>query len=520
MAALVVLGTACGPQDLNGDGIADGVRDPDSVTLVAPSTPLGTVAGQVLDTRFQPLAGVTATLTVGTPTADNAPRTAQTDANGDFRFTGIPAGSDVVVTLSKEGYGTVRAHAYVPADAGNFPLNNGNAFVGPYALTQLNGTVSVLVVTHSGRPAKGAQAVIEATPAAVRLSDTGTYGTNVGVIVQTATADDNGIVTFTNVPSPEELSRLNGRYDISIAPIDENGDGIYESAGAYVSYTGETVMLDPSPRLIQLPDARTPGTFKVIATNVTSLLDGTPPPIENMVKPGEPIYLVFNQAIQPSSVQAVLTDEAAHEALGVATTIGKTGNVLMLQPAVALQNGKEYNVWVRATSADTGAFLDATGYLFGGDPYGPIEASLSKIAINDGMVQDGLLSLSEIVYVHFNVPLGLAKGRGGLQAFINYDINNSGSIGDAVGESGNDRGFQVYPAEYTGYENPSDLFPLKLSKYTTRWMFTYYGTASVPPQVMVKVDFENVDAAWGAYQTIWGQPVNKSMSAGITVGPQ
>src|SRR4051794_21452503 len=96
---------ACGPQDANGDGIADGIRTPDTVTEVAPSTPVGTVSGQVLNSRFQGLAGVDVTLNVGAVGTTDSTMKASTDADGFYAFKGVPAQTQILITMSKAGFG-------------------------------------------------------------------------------------------------------------------------------------------------------------------------------------------------------------------------------------------------------------------------------------------------------------------------------------------------------------------------------------------------------------------------------
>src|SRR5882672_6429655 len=101
---------ACGPKDANGDGIADGVRDPTQVTLVAPSSPIGALTGQVLNTRLAPLSDVSVSVTPGGLKA-------ATDGEGNFAFDKLPGGAKVLVTLSKPGFATVRTSATIPGEA-------------------------------------------------------------------------------------------------------------------------------------------------------------------------------------------------------------------------------------------------------------------------------------------------------------------------------------------------------------------------------------------------------------------
>ena len=194
---LLVLG--CGAEDANGDGIADGVLKPDSVSVVAPATPKGTVSGQVLDTRMAPLAGATVTLLIGSD-ASGTQFSAQTDGAGNFMFSGVPAGSTVLLTASKEGYTTLRASADVPSNAGNIPINNGNASVGALMLAETNGTLRFTLYTDSGRPAAGAHAYLQALPSGM-VAYSGTpittaTPTTPSVVVSAVVADALGVVTF------------------------------------------------------------------------------------------------------------------------------------------------------------------------------------------------------------------------------------------------------------------------------------------------------------------------------------
>src|SRR4051794_36963796 len=66
MALVPAMMFGCGgPTDPNGDGIADGIQDPNNVSVVVPATPKGTVSGQVLTTQQKPLVGVAVSMTIG-----------------------------------------------------------------------------------------------------------------------------------------------------------------------------------------------------------------------------------------------------------------------------------------------------------------------------------------------------------------------------------------------------------------------------------------------------------------------
>src|SRR5262245_52594208 len=121
LATLCVL-LACGnPADKNGDGIADGVRTPSDVTQVAPSTPVGTLSGQTVNSDFTPLDLVDVQVIVGGGSGpDGTPFKTASKADGSFAIQNLPAGSTVQVTLSKMGYATAHLSAQVPGAAGMF----------------------------------------------------------------------------------------------------------------------------------------------------------------------------------------------------------------------------------------------------------------------------------------------------------------------------------------------------------------------------------------------------------------
>src|SRR5450432_3616328 len=137
LASVGLLLLACGSTtDKNKDGIADGVQTPGDVSTVGPSTPIGTVSGQVLKIDFSPLDGVAVSVIIGgTADADGTAYKATTDADGTFAVRGLPGGAQGQLTLSKMGFATARVSVLVPAAAGNFPIDNGNSNVGAIALT-------------------------------------------------------------------------------------------------------------------------------------------------------------------------------------------------------------------------------------------------------------------------------------------------------------------------------------------------------------------------------------------------
>lgn len=512
----VLFAASCGPRDENKDGIADGVREPNNVSLVAPSTPVGTLSGQVLNTRLAPLPEASITLTLGGHLGELK---TTSDAEGAFSFARLPAGSTVLITITKAGHATVRTSSLIPAAAGEFPINNANASVGPFTLTQLNGSLKFMVVTRSGRPATGARVMLEASPAGTLLTGS-RYGTFLGmVLAQDGTVNDAGWVSFGEIPSVEELARLGGQYALSVSAFDENGDGVPEFKGTAVLYPAASLLADSSPRLIELADLRTSVPLAIAASGVGSMIsfaaaDGTPQ--RNMIRPGESLHLVFNQEVQDSSLLVLLTDEHGLENLGLSRSLSN-GQLLTIQPAVPVVQGKEYNLAVLATSLENGSTFSRAGYFFGGDPLTPKPFAASSIQYQETPGSPTVsLTAGEKVIITFNQPIRLV-GSKAAEAQLNYDFDNSGQIGDSSGELGNAAGFPIADAEPTS--EPGSLFTLAPSGYTTRFQFTFAGAVGVPPQTELAVSFKKLLSAQSGYQTLWGTLLSSDESAKLQVAP-
>ncbi|MGQ0508874.1 MAG: carboxypeptidase-like regulatory domain-containing protein [Myxococcaceae bacterium] len=476
-----------------------------------------TVFGQVLTTAQLPLAGAVATLAAG-----EIPLSATTDAAGNFAFSGLPSGAEVLVTVSKDGYATHRQVVKVPG------------LVGPIALTKLDGTVSFVLAGANGKPAKGAQAVLEASPASLQLG--GSSGTGTGVVQVTAVANEAGTLTFTGLPTPSELTRVSGttasnplNYVLTISAVDSNGDGVIDSAGEVRAYSAKELLAEPSPRVIALKDPRGAATtpLAVIASNVPSL-NGTLAVPSNMVKPGEALVFVFNQALQPTSVLVRFTNENGSESLTHTLSFNSGGTVLGVIPAKTLDVGAEYNVMVHAVSLDNGTTLSSTGFFFGGDPTtprtpssptsSPVKVSSAKVV--ETIAADGMLNKDEKLFVYFDQPVGaFGVSNPFLYAYAQADLNGSGAVGDAAGEKGfSGVGFPVQRSEPSG--EASTQFMLKPSSYTTRYLVTYAPASpgalpSLPSGTQWTLAFAKSTDATSGFQTLWGQTL--TLNVDLTV---
>lgn len=535
MAVLPLLAWGCGsPTDADNDGVADGIRNPNNVSVVVPSTPKGTVSGQVLGTNLQPLEGVTVAMTIGSQASG---KTATTDPSGNFVMTDVPAGAQVLLTFSKSGFATLRATSTVPSAAGTVPINNGNASFGPVTLAQLNSTLRFQVVTPQGRPAVGAKGTLEVDRAgSILLSNFDSISSVVSRVIVEATSDGEGVLTFNGVPSGTEMARLNGNFNLYVAPLDANGDGIPESGGYVKSYSGAAIVGTSVTTLVPLPYSKPSNVaLAVEGGNVASLKGVDNDPLRNMVRPGESIYVYFNQPVQPGSLLVRLTDEYAKESLPVTAAVTLGGYSAIITPTGGIiQEGKEYNIFLRAVSAEGGTNYSRTGFFFGGEQSTPKAVSIAELRYQETSATGATstqINPGEIVYVTFSAPITKPAGAT-VQVFFDGDINGDSSIGGTtVGEVNNvyGQGFNLFIDEptrpyatRTPAENP--VFSITPSGYSTRYSFVYAGTSAlIPSQVKLVVGFAKLAPVFGSnesYESIWGQPIESDLRAeGAVIQP-
>ncbi len=542
LVPFLMVGCSGDPEDANGDGIADGIQDPNNVSVVVPATPKGTVSGQVLSTSLAPLPDVNVSLTIGGATADSKKTT--TNAEGNFAFRDIPAGAQVLVTVAKQGYASLRATSTVPAQAGNVPINDGNASFGPITLAQLNGTLRFQLVTPTGLPAANARATLEASPSGtIILGNFENTPEAVSNVVVEGTSNAQGLLTFNDIPSAPELARLNGQYRLWVAPIDGNSDGIPETGGFVATYTGAEIVGNSTPRIITLPFSRPGGaTLTVDNSNVGSIRGAVDfDPLRNMVKTGDAVHVFFNQPVQQNSVLVRLTDEYAAGALPASVALSNGGYVATITPGQGIQEGKEYNMHIRAVSLEGGSIFTRLGFFFGGDVAAPRAPALAEFRYQETTVPPASsaqeINDGERIYVNFNVPVArVGSGSAAVQVFFNADINNDGIIGgNAFGEVGNNsgQGFNLAIDEPTSpyvtraNQPEQPVFPIFTSGYSTRYSFVYtLGTGILlrnlsPSNTSMVVSFSRLPSrTTDTYETIWGQPITNDMSAtGVATQP-
>src|SRR5690606_18325517 len=119
--------------------------------------------------------------------------------------------------------------------------------------------------------------------------------------------------------------------------------------GEVKTFTAKELLEDTTPRTLTLQDPRgaTDVPLSIVATNVPSLSDTMNAVQANMVRPGEAVVVVFNQAIQASSISVRLTNEAGSESLANTVSLSSGGTVLSITPSAPVEVGFEYNLQVK-----------------------------------------------------------------------------------------------------------------------------------------------------------------------------
>ncbi len=517
--ALVAL-CACGstPVDSNGDGIADGdPRTPDSVTAVAPSTPKGKVSGRVVDAQGKPLSGVAVLL------SGSEPATATTDATGLFSIDKVTAGSKVGLVFSLDGYAPAWASAVVPGSTGNFPLNDGQVFVGPIGLIPVNGELGFHVVGWDGALVAKPAGLLDFTPGFLDFSLGAAVG--VGSITSESTGAD-GVLAFSRVPRLEEAARLaslgvTARYSLYLPPVFEGETMRY--AGTTLSMTAEELLADPWIRTIVLDPPDAPQALAIEATNVNNLVACPSLGSGNLVPRAGPLYVVFNQRVSAGALAQIFVDvqdASKYEPAAMNAEVLSVGNQLRIVPAGAIegfQEGLKYFLVLQTTSRDNpgAAALRTVAPFFGGSPNDPKPLGSVTVQYVDSDIP-AVFNPGEPLEIVFERNIGRGESAGfSVPLYFNYDLDGSGTVGDGTGELGSDAPYCVKDAETV----PPVAGAVK-SGYS-RWASAPTTTGIQPAgssqvslpalgipnatEVKVLVALSEAHRCAGVLQTVWGE---------------
>lgn len=535
-ACMLLALAACAPkEDANGDGIVDGIREPNSVSQIAPSNPIGTLSGVVMNSQNQPIDGVQVTLVLGGAGSEGGTFSATTNGNGAYAFNRLPAGSSAQLLFSKTGFTTARYTTTVPAAAGQFPINDGNGNAGTVTLVQLSSNIKFQVFTSAGRPARGAKAFVEINNSAF-LSTGGVYSSGTGTFSATADVDEAGLLTFSNLPDLGELARINtagfttSTVVVSVSAIDEDNDGFVDWNGSVTSYSASQLFVNPNRTLV-LPRSGTVNPIAIVASNLDSFGSAGSPPYRNAVKGSDPITIVFNQAIaQNDNTRLVKVVGEDCQANVAASVTQRTPNSLSISPSMPWTLGARYNIIVRVTGLESGTTEDFIGYFFAMDPASPRAigntARFEARKVSGNMMANAYQP-GDTLYVVFDSPV-TNQGAAVAVAQVDFDITGDGMTGGSTGfgEFGGpeNQGFSITNAEQLQATRPIDgTFTCKASGYSSRWLVNGVtfppASQAIPQGTTMKIVFPRNNSSSATYQSISGSPVLVDPAGTITVIP-
>lgn len=535
LTVCAVLALGCAPMtDANHDGIVDGVRTPNSISQVAPSTPVGSISGVVVNSLNAGIEGVQVVMVLGN--GADASRTYKTTTNteGAYMFKEVPGGSGAQLLFSKTGYSNARLNGAVPGSSGNFPINDGNGNAGVLTLVQLNGSLKFRVYTAQGRPAKGAKAFLEVQQTAFQTF-AGVYGSACGNFSGAADVDENGLLTFTGTPDVSELARIGPgiSYILTVGALDEDMDGRADALGTLAAYRAIDLFTNPD-RTIILADAHTGAPLSILAASLDSFGSAFSAPYRNAVKANDPVTIVFNQPItQVDTTRLVRVVAEDCQTLVPVSVTQRAPNVLSIAPTASWTLGSRYNIIVRVTGLDSGATREFIGYFFAIDATAPRPLSPTasfQVRKFPGNTMSSGLQPNDSLHVVFDTPI-IAQGGPAARVIANFDLNGDGITGGMTGNGefnalglAATTGFALSNAEQTTATDPAlGTFTCKLSGYSSRWLISSTGSVSfpsfVPANTGMRVVFAKDQQSADSYQTAWGSPVASDVNGTINVVP-
>lgn len=424
----ILLSCGSDPTDANGDGVADGVVEPNNVTVITPTKPLGYVAGDIRDAGSgRPISGATVAIFGGGISGETT-----TEGAGSFEIGPIAAGATFSIQITAGGYvDALMPGLTIDDEAGNFPTVNGALYVGPVQLLTSDGEYTVQVVAEDGQPVMGAEVTVETSArffAAGLPRDTG---------FASGTTDQDGRVTVTGLPNVWSLPpshEAHAALVINVAPVDSDGDGAADLSGTTMAVSGRDARNEAlAPVIVLRRGGAQP--LQVVASNVPGLA-GAPPTQPSIIAPGEDIRIVFNKPVDRESILVDLVDETGSTPIATAAVTGAFDNLLFVDPAEDLEPGTEYNLAIRVHSLDSvpTEVLSLGSPVFAqDDPQTPI-AVIGSYVDNDG---DGLFgSGNDAIELRLSRPVGRpgASPAFRVELLVALDLNGTSTIGDAPGE--------------------------------------------------------------------------------------
>jgi hypothetical protein len=253
---------------------------------------------------------------------------------------------------------------------------------------------------------------------------------------------------------------------------------------------------------------QTPSNLTIVASNIPALMgNGGQNVVPAIISRSGPIYITFNQAVDPTGTKVTVLDEA-----GVAVNTQPTAvfgyNTLTLNFSPALPDvPAEYNLVLHAVAAAGAGQLRS-------DVWAPFFTPVPTQMLKPTLTRESDGS-TDWIHVTFHEPIGTGvSGYNMLQGsncviFFSIELGTgSTTIGDDAGETGN-ANCLAWESFSSDEVDPTGI--AGLSGYATRWTFQLpivpSLTTPVPSQTPVQLVFSHVADAHYIMKRVNGQPV-------------
>lgn len=432
LVALLVLGLSWGLatcseepiKDVNGDGQDDGVA---ATTVIAPSNPTGTVSGVVVNAATgEPLPegrSFFVQLVAGAYGGSDIGVTQEiSDGSGQYRFLDVPAGNNISVRVSADGFAPATAQVTLNATVGNFFADNASVNAPTLGLVDLSGELGVFLVAADGRPVGNAE---------IYLDTDFSYFTNnapAGSMHLSATSAEDGIATFTGLPNAALFAHQigNRQFVITVPPQDIDGQAPADLAGTIQTISLNDAALRVNPLTIVLQYGDSDDDLRVVASNIGDLVNSSgsspdPKPTASVLPKTGSIYVAFNQPVDLDSFLLRMVGEEGGNYLPISVdenSFNPYHNILTLALPDEVQAGQEYNMFIEARPA---AILGGTSYR-GAVAFfiEPSEVGVQVLYVFHEE-RNGLQSIEAPDYLWFqlNVPVGARDDQGAPVSYNN-----------------------------------------------------------------------------------------------------
>lgn len=457
-----------------------------------PTAPKGSITGVVTDGMRQPLEGASVIARV----ADKE-RVVVSDAEGRFTITGLPAGGNIGLEISAEGHGKATLSRVIPNAAGKFPLKDASVFVGPIALYRMDHSFEWEVVVSDGRTiaVKDAQCFSTATWADWSEG----FEAPVYELVFAEAEVSSGKIACSGLTSREDLLRVGGPLWVgAVVPAqDLDGDGFPDTHGIDQVFGAAELIGEGAPTTLILP--RLAEGLELLASSLKRTMNGGASVLESPLGAKASIELVFNRPVEVH--HSAVLDERGLEGIEHEIVNSPSGTRVSVRPKDAWPEGEEINLALLVGAPG----LPAEGLRIAVPavvlPKGELKvSSLGFLDDND----NGELDPGEQVELVFSQVVGDGEDSVWIPFFIDFDIDDSGEIGDAECEKGN--------AMPCWFESDEPAVPGGYDSYMTRHYKMEWDLQPVDKDSALSLDFPRTAVGAPVY-TADGKPVLKALGA-------